>query len=131
MSKIELSPTHLVVKLTLGEKFFGLHGDFKIPAALIKGAEVAEKDVWKTFGNRFPGTALPGLLIYGHYWRRTSKDGVPGGWTFGLWRSNKPALTINLRTSKGKGGNRFMRLVLSTPDAAALADQINDAIVAC
>jgi hypothetical protein len=131
MSKIELTPTHLLVKLTPAEKIFALHGDFKIPAALIRGAEITEKNVWKTFGNRSPGTALPGLLIYGHYWLRSPIKGEPKIWTFGLWRSKLPTISITLATVKGKGGNRFSRLVISHPDAVALADQINDAIVAC
>ena len=73
MAEIELTQTHMLIKLSLGEKVFGMHGDFKIPAALIRGAEVADNDVWKTFGMRIPGTALPGLLVYGHYWRANSK----------------------------------------------------------
>ena len=132
MAQIELTKTHLLIKLTLGEKIFGMHGDFKIPAALIRGAEVADKDVWKTFGLRVPGTAIPGLLVYGHYWRANSKTaGVSnkdGGWTFALWRSNQPALTLTLATSASQ---RFRRLVISTDNAQALADEINDALVAC
>jgi hypothetical protein len=125
MAQIELTQTHMLIKLTAGEKIFGLHGDFKIPAALIRGAEVVDKDVWKTFGMRI-GTALPGLLVYGHYWRRA-------GWTFALWRSNHPALTLTLATAEGKKGIRqpYKRIVISTPEAQKLADTINDAIVAC
>ena len=127
MSKIELTPTHLVVKLTAAEKIFGLHGNFKIPAALIRGAEVGPKDVWKTFGMRI-GTGLPWLLVYGHYWVPKNNKTLPGGWTFALWNKKHPALVINLLKGKGQPYNR---LVLSHPDAASLADQINDAIVAC
>jgi hypothetical protein len=121
MARIELNQTHLKVKLTLGEKIFGMSGDLSIPAALIRGAEVADKEVWKTLGMRIPGTALPGLLVYGHYWRRA-------GWTFAIWRSNMPAITITLATG---AGNRYKRLVISTENAQELADTINDAILAC
>jgi hypothetical protein len=131
MAQIELTKTHMLIKLTRGEKIFGLHGDFKIPAALIRGAEVADKDVWKTFGLRI-GTAVPGLLIYGHYWRANSKSGGvsknDGGWTFALWRSNQPAITLTLATSATQ---RYKRLVISTDNAQALANEINDALVAC
>jgi hypothetical protein len=132
MAQIELTQTHMLIKLTPGEKFFGLHGDFKIPAALIRGAEVADKDVWKTFGMRI-GTGFPGLLVYGHYWRASSKSGGPGGWTFALWRSNHPSLTLTLATAKGDKGTRqpYKRIVITHPDAKTLADTINDAIVAC
>ena len=125
MAQIELTQTHLLIKLTPGEKFFGMHGDFKIPAALIRGAEVADKDVWKTFGMRI-GTGFPGLLVYGHYWRRA-------GWTFALWRSNHQSLTLTLATANGPKGTRqpYKRIVITHPDAKTLADTINDAIVAC
>jgi hypothetical protein len=127
MSKIELTDTHMLVKLTLGEKIFGLHGNFKIPAALIRGAEVADKDVWQTFGMRI-GTGLPWILVYGHYWWPEKKKGAPGGWTFALWRAKTPSLTITLAKAPGQP---YKRLVLTTPDAKKLADQINDAIIAC
>jgi hypothetical protein len=123
MAEIELTATHMLIKLTPGEKFFGMHGDFKIPAALIRGAEVADKDVWKTFGSRI-GTGIPGLLVYGHYWR----GGKTGGWTYALWRSNNPSLTVTLAKADGQP---YKRLVITHPDAQTLADTINDAIVAC
>jgi hypothetical protein len=129
MAQIELTQTHMIIKLTAGEKIFGLHGDFKIPAALIRGAEVADKDVWKTFGLRLPGTGFPGLLVYGSFLRfGTRRDPASGGWTFALWRSNGPALTLTLATG---AGNRFKRMVITHPEAKKLADTINDAIVAC
>ena len=87
MARIELTPTHLLVKLTAAEKIFSLHGDFRIPAALIRGATVAH--------------------------RRGSK---------------REAISITLVRAKGQ---RFKRLLLSTSDAKLLADQINDAILAC
>jgi hypothetical protein len=127
MSKIELTPTHLVVELTTAEKILGLHGNFKIPAALIRGAEIGSKDVWKTFGMRI-GTGVPWFLVYGHYWWTRSSKSVPGGWTYALWNNKHPALVINLSKAPSQPYNR---LVLSHPDAVALADQINDAIVAC
>jgi hypothetical protein len=127
MSKIELTDTHMLVKLTLAEKILGLHGNFKIPAALIRGAEVAEKNVWQTFGMRI-GTGLPWVLVYGHYWWPENKKGAPGGWTFALWRSKTPSVTITLAKAPGQP---YKRMVLTTPDAQKLADQINDAIVAC
>ena len=127
MSKIELTQTHMLIKLTLAEKILGLHGNFKIPAALIRGAEVAEKNVWQTFGMRI-GTGLPWFLVYGHFWWPESKPGAPGGWTFALWRSKSPTLTVTLAKAKGQP---YKRLVITHPNAQELADTINDAIVAC
>lgn len=128
MSQIQLTKTHMLVKLTKSEQIFGLHGDLKVPAALIRGAEVADQEVWKTLGLRLPGTGIPTLLAYGSFWRANSKAGGPGGWTFALWHSGKPALTVTLATAPGQ---RYKRLVISTDNAKELADTINDAILAC
>jgi hypothetical protein len=129
MAKIELTKTHMLIQLTPGEKFFGIHGDFKIPAALIRGAEVADKDVWQTLGLRLPGTGIPTLLYYGSFRRFASRaQSGSGGWTFALWRSNQPSVSITLAKADGQP---YKRLVISTDSAQALADEINDALVAC
>lgn len=124
MAQIELTTTHMLVKLTRAEQIWSLHGDLKIPAALIRGAEVADKDVWKTLGLRLPGTALPTYLAYGSYFR----FGKTGGWTFALWRSTHQNLTVTLATAPGQ---RYKRLIINTDNPQALADEINDAILAC
>ncbi|WP_296647691.1 hypothetical protein [Rhodoluna sp.] len=121
MPQIELTPTHLVVKLTKGERFMSLQADdLKIPAALVRGAEVAGHDVWQTLGMRI-GTGIPTYLAYGRFWR-------PAGWTFAAWFSKRQAVIITLATAPGQ---RYKRLVISTDDAQSMADSINDAIVAC
>ena len=124
MATIELTPTHMLIKLSRAEKIWALHGDLKIPAALIRGAEVADKDVWKTLGLRLPGSALPTHLAYGSYLR----FGKTGGWTFALWRANQQNLTVTLATAPNQ---RYKRLVVNTDNAQELADTINDAILAC
>ena len=124
MATIQLTKTHLLVKLSKSEKIWALHGDLSIPAALIRGAEVADKEIWKTLGLRLPGTALPTYLTYGSYLRM----GKTGGWTFALWRSTQPAINITLATGPNQ---RYKRLVINTDNPQALADTINDAILAC
>lgn len=122
MPKLELTPTHLLVKLSFGEKIWGMHGDFKIPGAAIRGAQPLKQDFWKKLGVRIPGTALPGVIIAGTYlWRRDR------AWVY--WSrfagKNQP---LEIRLAKGFG---YDRLVIGTTDAQALADEINDAITAC
>ncbi len=127
MAQIVLTPTHLHVKLNKAERIGSLHGNLNIPAALIRGAEVAKPDVWKTLGLRIPGTGVPMFLYYGSFWRA----GKTGGWTFALWRANKSAVTITAGTGKT---NRYKRLVIATDtpeQAQAIADEINDALTAC
>lgn len=127
MAQIELTPTHLLVKLSKPEQIWALHKDLRIPAALVRGAEVAHKEVWQTLGLRLPGTALPTYLAYGSYFR----FGPTGGWTFALWRSNKANLVITLAKAPKQ---RYKRLIIALDthaQAQELADTINDAILAC
>lgn len=127
MAQIELTQTHLLVKLSKSEQIWALHKDLRIPAALVRGAEVAHKEVWQTLGLRLPGTALPTYLAYGSYFR----FGPKGGWTFALWRSTKPNLVITLATAPNQ---RYKRLIIALDthiQAQELADTINDAILAC
>jgi hypothetical protein len=127
MAQIELTQTHLLVKLSKPEQIWALHKDLRIPAALVRGAEVAHKDVWQTLGLRLPGTALPTYLAYGSYFR----FGPTGGWTFALWRSNKANLVITLAKAPKQ---RYKRLIIALDthaQAQELADTINDAILAC
>lgn len=48
MAQIELTKTHMLIKVTKAEQIWSIHGDLKIPAALIKGSEVAHKDIWRS-----------------------------------------------------------------------------------
>lgn len=127
MAKIELTQTHLLVNLSKSEQIWALHKDLRIPAALVRGAEVAHKEVWQTLGLRLPGTALPTYLAYGSYLR----FGPKGGWTFALWRSSKANLVITLAKAPNQRYKRLIIAMDTESQAQELADTINDAISAC
>jgi len=120
--KIELTPTHLLVKLSHAEKVWAFRGNLKIPGAAIRGAQPLGTDFWKRLGVRVPGTALPGVIIAGTYlWRRDR--------AFVYWsRTKGKNQPLEIRLGKGFG---YDRLVIGVADAKALADEINDAITAC
>lgn len=119
MPKLELRDDELVIRLTFWQKIWALHGDVHIPATSIRGAAVADEKWVRTLGFRVPGTALPWLIIAGTYIR--PKDSAFVYWT----RRNPSVLQLNL------SGRPYNRVFLGVDDAAALADQINDALTAC
>ena len=119
MARLELSDTELVIRLGFWQRLPAFHGDVHIPATSLRGAVVADEKWVKTLGFRVPGTALPWLIIAGTYIK--PKDSAFVYWT----RSNKSVLQLNL------SGRPYNRVFIGVDDAAALAEQINDAITAC
>lgn len=119
MPKLELREDELVIRLTFWQKIWALRGDLHIPATSLRGAVVADDKWVRTLGLRVPGTALPGLIIAGTYIR--PKDSAFVYWT----RRNPSILQLNL------SGRPYNRVFIGVDDAAALADQINDALTAC
>jgi hypothetical protein len=119
MPEIELKDDEIVVRLSFWQRLAAVHGDLHIPATSIRGAVVADRDWLKTIGFRVPGTALPGLIIAGTYIK-------PKDSSFIYWTRRSPSvLQLNL------SGRPYNRVFIGVDDAAALADQINDALTAC
>jgi hypothetical protein len=118
MAKLEITPTGVWVRLSKGEKAMALHRDFFIPALNLKGAEPMDRGWWKQLGLRIPGTGIPGFAIYGTYiWAKT-RD-------FAAWSRGQQAIRLNLT------GKPYSHVYIGTNDAAALADEINEALTAC
>jgi hypothetical protein len=119
MAQIEMTPTGITLKLSFWEKIGSLHGDLFIPATSLRGAlAVTERKWYRTLGLRVPGAALPGVGIWGTYVWSKKRD-------FVAWRWGTPVLQLNL------SGKPYTRIFIGVPDAAALADEINDALTAC
>ena len=117
MAQILLQDTGITVKLSFWEKLGSLRGDLFIPVTSLRGAVVADSSWKRTLGARVPGTYAPGLAIYGTY-RSKTKD-------FVAWKRGQQVLQLNL------SGRLYSRVFVGVSDAAALADQINDALTAC
>ena len=119
MPQIEIKDDEIVIRLGFWQRLAAVHGDVHIPATSIRGAVVADEKWVRTLGFRVPGTALPGLIIAGTYIK--PKDSA-----FVYWkRGDKSLLQLNL------SGRPYNRVFIGVDDAAALADQINDALTAC
>lgn len=119
MPTIELKDDELVIKLSFWQRLACVHGDVHIPATSLRGALVADPNWVKTLGFRIPGKAIPWVIIAGTYIK--PKDSAFVYWT----RRHKTVLQLNL------SGRPYNRVFLGVDDAAALADQINDALTAC
>ena len=118
MAKLEMTPTGIWVRLSKGEKAMALHRDFFIPVLNLKGAEPMGLGWQRQLGLRVPGTYIPGLAIYGTYvWAKT-RD-------FAAWSRGQQAIRLNLT------GKCYTHVFIGTKDAAALADEINEALTAC
>ncbi|GAA2644626.1 hypothetical protein GCM10010399_93200 [Dactylosporangium fulvum] len=108
MGTVTLDADRLRVRLSVAEKVGGLHGDLDIPRDAIVSAEVVEDGLAAVKGLRAPGLAVPGVTKIGTWLGRGSRR-------FAVVRRGLPALRITLR------GQRYDTVVVSTPDAAALA----------
>jgi hypothetical protein len=120
VADIEVKVNGIQVHLTAGESIWALKGDFFIPVTQIRGAEVtAGRGIFKSLAWALRvGTALPGVLYAGRFYR-------PGGKDFLMVRPGKPTLQINM------DGKVFKRVLISIPDAEAKAEEINTALAAC
>ncbi|MFM6978030.1 MAG: hypothetical protein ACKOWR_04885 [Micrococcales bacterium] len=117
MAQILLQDSGITLKLSFWEKAGSLHGDLFIPVTSLRGAVPAEKGWQRTLGARIPGTFVPGLAIYGTYrWKKRD---------FAAWHRGQQVLQLNL------SGRPYTHVFIGVEDAAALADQINDALSAC
>lgn len=117
MAEIQIQDTGIRVKLSFWEKLGSLHGDLFLPVTSLRGSVEADSGWNRSLGARVPGTYVPGLAIYGTY-RGKTKD-------FVAWRKGQQVLQLNL------SGKPYSRVFIGVQDAAALADEINDALTAC
>ena len=122
MAQFVVHDKGISVKLTPSEKFWSLKGDFEIPVTSIRGAEVVPGKIRSLLGNftwaTRVGTALPGAYYAGRFYRI-------GGTDFLVVRAGKPSVQLNL------SGIPFSRVILSVPNAEAVAEEINSALAAC
>jgi hypothetical protein len=118
MAKLIVKPASVTVELTGPEAFWGFHKDIEVWAPNVVGAQSLGKGWLRTLGLRVPGTAIPGLVIYGTYkWR--------GDNAYVSWRRGTQPLQINLTNHK------YSRIIVGVPNAAALAEEINNALTGC
>jgi alpha-beta hydrolase superfamily lysophospholipase len=103
--------TTMTVTLTPAEKLAALHGDVRLPLTAVRDVRVERDGLAAVRGLRAPGLAVPGWRKIGR-WRRR------GSTAFVLARRGMAAVRVRL------AGAAFDELLVSTPDAAAVAEEI-------
>jgi hypothetical protein len=116
MTTIDVTATHLEVRLSGWDRLWALKGGLSIPLEHVVGAE-ANPHLDRSAGFRLPGTHWPGAITAGTYRKR-------GKWWFWNVRKRKRVVLISLRNE------RYSHLVLEVDDPDETAAMINNAIAA-
>ena len=111
MTQVSLSNGRLTVRLRAWERVAGLLGDLDLPLTSVESADAVVDGTRALTGVRAPGLAWPGGPRIG-----TWRGGSARRWV--AVRPNQPALRLRLR------GERYDEVLVSTPDAARLADEL-------
>jgi hypothetical protein len=103
MAELIVDDKDLVVRLTLGEKVWGLHGDIRVRLSSIVSV-APDPNPWRGLrGWRMAGVSVPGVAGLG-----TRRHG--SGYDFCILHRDRPAVQVNV------GSGRFSRLVISVPE---------------
>jgi hypothetical protein len=115
MARLDVAGDELVLHLSVLERLGGfVRGDARIPLTAVRRAR-AVADPWAELrGIRSPGTGWPRRIALGT-WR------FGGGKDFAAVYRRGPAVVVDLI------GVDFARLIVSTPDAEAVAQEIDRA----
>jgi hypothetical protein len=111
MTTLHVEGNDLALRFTTFEKIAGLVRDTRVPLSSIRSVEVVEDGLAAAKGLRAPGLGLPGIRKLGT-WRTLGAKSLVSV------RRDVPAVRITL------DGERYDTLLVSTPDAAAIADRL-------
>jgi hypothetical protein len=103
MAELIVDDDDLVVHLTLGEKFWGFHGDVRVRLSSIVSVAPDPKPWLSLRGWRMAGVSLAGRLALG-----TRRHG--DGYDFCVLHRIRPAVRVDMVRG------RFSRLVISVPE---------------
>ena len=123
MPTVEVNDQEVTLRLTYAERLAALSGNVRVPLAQVVSATVSQSPWtdarWSGINIGYIlGTGLPYLLTFGH---TVSLSGVDFVWlTRNLDGSTHPALVIVTRPP-----HRIRNIVVTAPDALALAGRIN------
>ena len=117
MAQLEIDPSDVVVRLKGSEKFWGLHGNIRIPLSAVRSVSSQSNPWMRMRGWRMAGVGIPGRIALGT-WRHGH------GYDYYVVRRREPA--VEIETNAG----RFSRFLISYPDGTDTqeeADRIADA----
>lgn len=111
MAELVIDTNTLQLRLSSLEKLGAFRGGIKVPLSSVMDAEVVEKPFAAIHGLRAPGTGFPGVIALGTWRYSGGKDLVA------VYRG-QPGVMVEL------AGQRFNRLIVSTPAAQEVVRQI-------
>lgn len=103
----------LNVALTPLEKLAALHGDLRLPLSAVTEVDVIDQPLDEVRGIRAPGLHIPGRFKIGT-WRGRGRR------IFAVARAGQAAVRIEL------AGAGYDAVIVSLPDAAAVADRLRE-----
>jgi hypothetical protein len=114
MTTIDVTPTHLEVRLSGWDKVWALRRELRIPLSHVRRASVDSDAARRRPGLRVAGTHWPGAITAGRY----RKDGK---WWFWNVRKRKRVIVVDLENE------RYSHLVLEVDNPEATVAAINSA----
>jgi hypothetical protein len=114
MATISTSADTLTIRLSRREKIAAAHGDVRVPLAAIRDVRVLPDALAAARRLRRGALPMPGRMRIG-IWRGRGRHDVV------VARRGMPAVCVTL------GGGRRDEIVVSSPDAAAMAERIRAA----
>jgi hypothetical protein len=115
MPTIELTEQTLTVRLSPVEKLASLRRSLIFNWSQVRGA-TSDANAQQQFGIRAPGTALPGVVAAGTFFKNGDRQ-------FVLWKKGDQPVVIELNHP------RWDRLIIGTHDARALVAAINSRVL--
>jgi uncharacterized protein len=103
MAELIVDDRDLVLRLTLGEKIWGFHGDIRVRLSAVVSVAPDPKPWLGLRGWRMAGISFVGRAVLG-----TRRHG--DGYDFIILHRDRPAVRVNLASG------RFSRLVISVPE---------------
>ena len=108
MADLRIQDDELVIELSPLEKLGAFHGDVRVPRSAVRAVRPVDDAMAAVRGLRAPGTAWPGVVALGTWRRKGGKD-------FVVVHRRGAGVVVELE------GARYLRLIVSTDDADAVA----------
>lgn len=115
MGRLTVKGDRLVLELSRLERLEAFHGDVSVPLSAVRSVRVTD-DVWSELrGIRAPGTGFPGVIAVGTRRGSFGKD-------FAAVHGKGRGVVVEAE------GQEWSRLVVTDPEADAVADRVTAAI---
>ncbi len=116
MAEVRIVDGRLRVRFGRWERVFAVRGDLDVPVTAIHSVRAVDNAYAEVRGMLAPGTGFPGRIALGTWRGRGRRDVVA------IYGSRPAGVVIELEP-----GHRVDRVIVSTPNAESLAEEIRAA----